>query len=121
MNRQLPHRLGMYAVAFHTMATLFLCIAGLNGFFTSTSPYDNFFLPYMCSAGPIVYGASYVVVSSMSGIFAPLWKVFNPSGLIIFVAPGLINVVLGGLQWYWIVRFLSSVFLRKEVGATSRL
>lgn len=72
-----------------------------RGWFLTDTPYDCFYLPFLLTSGPIVYFVAHYLQHFSEHLFPPSHSVMLPWN----VVPGLVCLVLGGIQW-WLIGHL---------------
>lgn len=88
----------------HTVLILLSMFCLSQRWFLTPLPYDCVYLPFLIVSGPIVYFVAHYVQHA-SEIF------FNTDQVMIAwnVLPGMICLVLGGIQWYFIGCYLLKI------------
>lgn len=97
------HKRGLYAVAVHSVLIVLAAAAFLVGLYRPSGMYKGeFFLPYAMASGPLVWLAA---LFSARWLVTAIWDGMAPSPAVSLVLiPGILHLVLGGLQWYILVR-----------------
>ena len=101
-------------VWFHIAAICFAIVLFHLGIIQTQPPFDDVFVPYFFTSGPICF----ITAGMLGGRTFPWLTKFLPyraaSLFSIIYIPGLINAVLGSLQWYWIARLFCKMFIRQK-------
>ncbi|MEX2214144.1 MAG: hypothetical protein WD768_08455 [Phycisphaeraceae bacterium] len=91
-----PYRL----LTIHTALILFFMFTLSQRWFLEETPYDCFYLPFILTSGPVVYFIAHDVQHFSERFFTPEQVMISWN-----LVPGMVCLILGGLQWYLIERF----------------
>jgi hypothetical protein len=107
-------------VALHSAQVATVAAAVLLGVYRPKGPYESeFCVPYFFVSGPVVAFAS-VVAAQWAADAVPQSRAW-PGTVIIVVIPGLLDLILGGAQWYMVVRVWMTVQRWSGAGTAHRL
>ena len=106
MKASLPLKL----VVVHSALILFFMFTLSQRWLLTDIPFDCFYVPFLLVSGPLVYFVAHYAQHYSEHFFSPDASVFLPWG----VVPGLICLVLGGLQWWCIGRLWLSLRARRS-------
>ena len=98
-----PYRL----LIIHTVLILVFMITLSQKWFLTSIPYDCFYVPFLIASGPVVYIFAHLIQHFSETFFTPdqvmiAWNII----------PGIVCLVLGGLQW-WLIE---SLFVNRRKG-----
>jgi hypothetical protein len=94
MRPSLPWRL----VILHTVLMPFFMFTLWKRWFVTDIPFDCFYVPFFVTSGPLVYFVAHYFQHFSERFFSADASVMLPWNLV----PGLICLILGGIQW-WLV------------------
>lgn len=109
-----------YAVLFYVACIVLLTIAPLVGLLEPEPPFDDVYFGYFFVSGPAVWFVG-VWCGELAG--PALLHVFNSrtaSVLSIVILPGVVNLILGGLQWYGVMRLFRWIMARRNRAVPGR-
>jgi len=121
MRLSLPWKL----VVLHSALIVLFMFTLWNRWFVTDVPFDCFYAPFFFTSGPLVYSIAHYLQHWSEQFFSSDASVFLPWG----VVPGVVCLVLGGIQWWcigrlwlWFRRRRSSqtVFHGHTTGLTNR-
>ncbi len=93
---------GLVAFVNCSIITIFM-MAYFVGIYAPSPPYDDVYFPYFLVSGPIVWLAGMRIGDLL---YQPLLRVFSnriSSDICIVIIPGIVNMILGSLQWMAVV------------------
>src|SRR5258707_537097 len=96
MKLSLPWTLVLLHSAFIVLFMFTLC----NRWFLTHIPFDCFYAPFFLTSGPLVYSIAHYIQHWSEHFFSADASVFLRWG----VVPGIVCLILGGIQWWCIGR-----------------
>lgn len=88
----------------HTVLVVFSMICWEMDLFRSGIPFDCVYTPLFFVSGPFVYTVAHTAQHSIGELLFPCCNRVNLS-LAWNLTPGLVCLILGGLQWYYIEKW----------------
>jgi hypothetical protein len=95
-------------VAIHTTALIAAALSYFLRWIDCPPPFDDIYPPYFFISGPASFFVAVFVSEKCSRPLLSVLTYHHASVIAILIVPGLINAVLGGVQWYWITRLFWS-------------
>jgi hypothetical protein len=96
MTLSLPVKL----VILHSALIVLFMFTLWNRWFLTNIPFDCFYAPFFFASGPVVYFLAHYLQHWSERLFSPNASIFLPWG----VVPGVVCLILGGVQWWYIGR-----------------
>ena len=87
-------------VILHSALIVLFMFTLWNRWFLTDITFDCFYAPFFFTSGPVVYFIAHYLQHWSERLFSPDTSVFLPWG----VVPGLVCLILGGVQWWFIGR-----------------
>ncbi len=87
-------------VLLHSALIVLFMFTLWNRWFLTDIPFDCFYAPFLLTSGPVVYSIAHYVQHWSENFFSRDASVFLPWD----VVPGIVCLVLGGIQWWCIGR-----------------
>src|SRR4030095_393457 len=93
----------------HTALILLFMFTLSQRWFLTDVPYDCFYLPFFLVSGPLVYFIAHFAQHASEVLVGPdqVMSAWN-------VVPGIVCLVLGGLQWFGIESFLLGIWEQRR-------
>jgi hypothetical protein len=96
-------------VIIHSGLILLFMFTLWNRWFVTDIPFDCFYAPFFFTSGPLVYSVAHYLQHWSEHLFSPDASVFLPWDLV----PGVVCLILGGVQW-WCIGHLWLRFRRRK-------
>jgi hypothetical protein len=100
-----PYRL----LIIHTVLILFFMFALAQRWFLKDIPFDCFYTPFLITSGPIVYFIAHYAQHFSERFFAHNNILFAWN-----LVPGIVCLILGGLQWLAIESFIMHIRKKRK-------
>ena len=111
MTLSLPSNL----VILHSSLIVLFMFALRNRWFVTDIPFESFYAPFFFTSGPVVYFVAHFLQLRSEQFFPAHASVF----LLWDVIPGVVCLILGGIQWWCIGRLWLWFHMRRVSHASS--
>ena len=96
-------------VIVHTVLILASMVALWNRWLLTPLPYDCIYVPFLVISGPFVYFVAHYLQHVSEAFLRPEQVMIAWN-----VVPGVVCIILGGIQWYFAASFLAAIFRRRK-------
>lgn len=96
-----------------------LMMMPLAGYLLPEFPYEDVYVWYLLPSGPVVWYLGVVCGNEIGPWLTEWFEIRTASFLAVITIPGLINLLLGGLQWYGVIRLFCWIRARRNKAVPS--